>query len=244
MITAEELVLEISDNEEQKNFKLATVVELFDNDTAKIQFDGEDTPSEKQYAYLDSYVPSIEDRVLLGVLGGTYVILGKVNYNVSPSTEEEIDRYLFDLKQVIIQKGLNVTGPTTLNSGATIVGNVGVNGNVSATGLSATGAVTGANLNVSGEVKGDTLNIANAVTLARLTVTGNHTTTGTLTANSYFNHNGSYLKFFGQSAYTSRKTVNKYITSPIGADPDPKTMQNKLNELIQALQDYGLIGGS
>lgn len=87
MITAEELVLELSNKEESENFKLATVVSLFGNNTAKIQFDGEDTPSEKQYAYLESYKPTTEDRVLLGALSGTYVILGKVNYNVSPPVD-------------------------------------------------------------------------------------------------------------------------------------------------------------
>ena len=168
MITAEEFVLEIEPQEESKNFKLATVVELFENDTAKIKFDGEDAPSEKQYAYLDSYTPNTNDRVLLGVLGGTYVILGKVNYNVGPSTEEEIDRYLFDLKKVIIQKGPNVTqgietDTLAVNNGATILGNVGVNGSVTATGISSTGSVTGSSLNVTGEVKGNNLDVAGQV---------------------------------------------------------------------------------
>ena len=85
-MTAEDFVLELDDNEEKKSFKLAIVVDLFENETAKIQFDGEEEPSEKQYAYLDSYTPEIEDRVLIGALGGSYVILGKVNYNVIPST--------------------------------------------------------------------------------------------------------------------------------------------------------------
>lgn len=84
MMTAEDFVLELDDNEEKKSFKLAIVVGLFENETAKIQFDGEENPSEKQYAYLESYIPKIDDRVLLGVLGGTYIILGKVNFNESP----------------------------------------------------------------------------------------------------------------------------------------------------------------
>lgn len=158
MITAEELVFEIDNTEEQKNFKLGTVVELFENNTAKIQFDGEDIPSQKQYAYLDSYIPKVSDRILLGSLGGTYVILGKVNYNVSPSAEEEIDRYLFDLKQVIMKKGLNVVGGLETdnlitNNGATIVGNVGVNGSVNAVGLSASGNISGNNITIAGTIQ-------------------------------------------------------------------------------------------
>lgn len=146
MITTDELVELTEEQEQQNQFKLGTVVELFGVGTAKVQFDGEETPSEKQYAYLDSYIPEAGDRVLFGVLGGTYVILGKVNYNVSPSVEEEIDRYLFDLKKAIMQKGLKVslgveTDTLTVNNGATIVGNVGVNGKVNATEISATGKI-------------------------------------------------------------------------------------------------------
>ena len=151
MITAEELVIELNSSEEKQScFKLGTVVDLFDNNTAKVQFDGEDTPSEKQYAYLDSYIPGVGDRVLLGVLSGTYVILGKVNYNISPSIEEEVDRYLFDLKKVIMHKGLNVTGgidaDSVITDNLTVDGNIGVSGNVMATGISSSGNISGANI--------------------------------------------------------------------------------------------------
>jgi hypothetical protein len=248
VITAEEFVLEIDNKEENKNFKLATVVGLFDNDTAKIQFDGEDTPSEKQYAYLDSYVPEVDDRVLLGILGGTYVILGKVNYNVPPSTEEEIDRYIFDLKTVSILKGLQVSGVLTINNGATIVGSVGVNGTVTATGLSSTGSISasgnlsGANISTPGTLG------AGATTLLSLTVTGdasaNNVTGNTVKASSNFDHAGSGLKFFGKSSYSSQRTVNKYIPQPIGTEANVNTVNSRLNELITALQAYGLIGGN
>lgn len=66
------------------SFKLGTVADLFLNNTAKIQFDGEATPSEKQYAYLDGYVPVIGDRVLLAVTSSSHVILGKIKYNTTP----------------------------------------------------------------------------------------------------------------------------------------------------------------
>lgn len=250
MIDAEELVLELDNSEEShSNFKLATVTALFDNNTAKLRFDGEETASEKQYAYLESYKPTIDDRVLLGVLGGTYVILGKVNYNVAPPVEEEIDRYLYDLKKVIMQKGLSVTlGITTdtltVNNGATVVGNVGVDGSVNATGISATGAVTGANLNVAGEVKGDTLNIAKAVSLAGLTVTGNevtngyHQVKGILYADGLFSHRGSTISFFNKQSNYNKITVNK-----ASGTQTIESLQNVLNSLIGALQNYGLIGG-
>lgn len=62
--------------------------ELFYNNTAKLIFDGEETASQKQYAYLDSYTPAVGDRVLLASISGTYVILGKINYDVKPSGNE------------------------------------------------------------------------------------------------------------------------------------------------------------
>lgn len=66
------------------NFKLGVVTGLFSNGTAKIKFDGEDTASEKQYAYLSGYKPTVNERVLLAIVSGTYVILGTISYNVSP----------------------------------------------------------------------------------------------------------------------------------------------------------------
>lgn len=253
MITAEELVIEIDNSEESKNFKLATVVELFTNKTAKIKFDGEDAPSEKQYAYLDSYVPKINDRILLGVLGGTYVILGKVNYNVSPSVEEEIDRYIFDLKTVSILKGLQVSGVFTVNEGMTIVGNVGVNGTITATSLSSSGNITasgtlsGGNISTSGTLgAGDTtlskLTVSGATTLSSLTLSGtlnanNIVNVGnTLNANAGFLHKGSGLSFFNKNSLVSKITVGT-----LAGTPTVDTLQSKLNALITALQNYGLI---
>lgn len=246
MITAEELVLEVASQEESKNFKLATVIDLFENDTAKLKFDGEDVASEKEYAYLDSYTPTADDRVLLGVLGGTYVILGKINYNVSPSTEEEIDRYLFDLKQVIIQKGLNVTGSATFNSGATVMGDVGVDGNVNAVGLSATGVITGASLNANGQIKGGSLSTtgslnAGASDLDSLDVSGTsdlNTTniSGVLTANGSFIHKGNALSFFNVGGTYTRISIGT-LTGTVTADQ----VKDRLNDLITALGNYGLI---
>lgn len=170
MITAEDFVLELKNDEEKSNFKLATVVELFENDTAKIQFDGEEIPSEKQYAYLASYVPSVDDRVLLGALGGTYVILGKVNFNISPDIEEEDNKYLFDLETVNILKGLEVSGTTNFSDGMSIIGNVGVDGNVMATGLSATGAVSGST------IVGDSATISGALSAGTTSVSSLNST--------------------------------------------------------------------
>jgi len=78
---AEELLVQ---PEQQSIFRLGVVEELFDNGAAKVKFDGEETTSEKQYAYLSYYKPTVGDRVLLAAISGTYVILGNILYNQSP----------------------------------------------------------------------------------------------------------------------------------------------------------------
>lgn len=72
-------------------FKLAVVENLFEDKNAKIRFIGEDTVSEKKYSYLQSYGPSIGDKVLLAKVNKTWIILGKVNYNVEPIADTELD---------------------------------------------------------------------------------------------------------------------------------------------------------
>ena len=186
MINAEEFVLELNDTGESKNFKLGTVYALFVNNTAQIQFDGEDAPSEKQYAYLASYTPKVFDRVLLAITGGTYVILGKIHYNVPPATGEELDRYLFDQKLVTMTKGLSVTGVTALKSGATITGNLGVSGDITVAGITATGNVSGANMSTS----------------------GNHSTGGTI------QHTGTMLGFFGATPVDKHPLIKLSTTNP------------------------------
>lgn len=238
MITAEDFVLELNDDKESKNFKLGTVVDLFVNKTAKVKFDGEDIPSEKQYAYLKSYMPVVEDRVLLAVTGGTYIILGKVNFNVSPDEEEvpeEIDRFSFD-QIVKMYAGLTVSGLATFNNGMSVTGNIGVNGNVTATGVSATGAMTAASLYTPGTLgAGDT-------TLSKLQVNGS------ISGNSLSISQGA--TFYGSTQFRSsigffmgsprsKISVSKYSWGSGG--PTLNGLTEKVNELIDALRGYNLI---
>ena len=58
-------------------YKLATVTST--SGGVSVQFDGETTPSTKKYKRLASYSsPTVNDRVLLVKVGGTYVIIGKI----------------------------------------------------------------------------------------------------------------------------------------------------------------------
>jgi len=84
--TAQDLSMQIDQTQRISIFKLGTVTELFSNGTAKVQFDGEESASAKQYAYLSDYKPAANDRVLMAAAGGTYIVLGKLSYNTSPST--------------------------------------------------------------------------------------------------------------------------------------------------------------
>ena len=77
MISAEDFVFSMEGKEEKEIWKLGTVTELFASGKGKIMFDGEDTPSGKEYSSLN-YIATKGDRVLLAVVKGTYVILGKV----------------------------------------------------------------------------------------------------------------------------------------------------------------------
>jgi chromosome segregation ATPase len=65
--------------------KMATVVGFFEETkTAKIQFDGEDKPAEKEYPYLSSYSPKLDDKVFCLEFGESFIILGEVTFQKKP----------------------------------------------------------------------------------------------------------------------------------------------------------------
>ncbi len=61
----------------EKAYRMAIVDSIKDG-RPYIKFYGEDTPSLKPYKYLQSYIPTVTDKVLLARIGKSYVILGKV----------------------------------------------------------------------------------------------------------------------------------------------------------------------
>lgn len=85
-LTAEDQLISEQQVEPQadKAFKLATVTELLEDGCAKIKFDEDEEASEKEYAYLSCYSPTVGDRVLIGIVGASYVIIGKINYAIPP----------------------------------------------------------------------------------------------------------------------------------------------------------------
>ncbi len=98
MVTTDELLSIQQDQTQEKDFKLAKVVSLFPSGTAKIQFYGEDTASEKEYSYLSSYKPKQNDIVLVIPFSDTYIIAGRVLFQItladSTVTEEMLNAAL------------------------------------------------------------------------------------------------------------------------------------------------------
>lgn len=82
--SASEFFSNINNNKDNKAFKLATVTAV-SSGSPKIKFDGENTASLKQYAYIDGYIPVIGDRVLLASVGGSYIVIGKINSSNAPA---------------------------------------------------------------------------------------------------------------------------------------------------------------
>ena len=65
--------------------KMATVVGFFEETkTAKIQFDGEEKAAEKEYPYLSSYSPKLDDKVFCLEFGESFIILGEVTFQKKP----------------------------------------------------------------------------------------------------------------------------------------------------------------
>lgn len=92
MVDAQEIVglQNNQDTNQNQLFKLAQVTSLTENGTAIVQFNGESTPSLKEYSYLSSYKPNISDTVLMSKMLDTYIILGSVKYKQVPSVGDYI----------------------------------------------------------------------------------------------------------------------------------------------------------
>ena len=123
--------------EEQKQqvFRLGTVTNLFENGTAQVLFDGETEPSQKQYAFLSTYRPVVDDRVFLAAIGGTYVILGAISHEISGDDPDEGNFTTLQVSESAQIKDLTVSGSATLqslivNNGAVINGVFSVDGNI------------------------------------------------------------------------------------------------------------------
>ena len=64
---------------------LGTISAIDDDNGLQLIIDGEDTPTTKKYTYIASYVPTVDDRVIIEEIGGSYVIMGKIISDVASS---------------------------------------------------------------------------------------------------------------------------------------------------------------
>ena len=58
--------------------KIGTIKSNTSGSGVTVQIDGESAATTKKYTYLSSYTPTVNDRVLIAEVGGSYVILGKI----------------------------------------------------------------------------------------------------------------------------------------------------------------------
>lgn len=69
----------------EKTFRLGKVSPTYTSGLPKVLLDGDDGVGDVTYPHLFSYAPSANDRVLLIRFGTSYLILGKINNDGSPS---------------------------------------------------------------------------------------------------------------------------------------------------------------
>lgn len=93
--SAEELYAEeVGTGEKQERcFHMAVVKGFFEDGCAKVQFDGDAQPSEKKYAYINTFLPEKGDKVLIGKVGASYVIIGKIRYDEPPEAGDGEDKH-------------------------------------------------------------------------------------------------------------------------------------------------------
>ena len=86
---ASALIEATQQEKQQEVFRYATVVGIFDDGCAMVRFFGENDASQKEYSYLSTYVPKVDDIVIMAKTADTYIILGKVLHKIVLEPEAE-----------------------------------------------------------------------------------------------------------------------------------------------------------
>lgn len=98
-------------------YRLATVTSMFeDGFSPKLTFVGEQSESNKKFSYLYSCKPAINDMVLLAKTDSTFIILGKVAYDIAPdqgTTEDDIINII--TSQLLLNKVVKLNNNDTIN---------------------------------------------------------------------------------------------------------------------------------
>lgn len=258
--------------------KIATVVGFFEETKGpQIQFDGEEKPAEKEYPYLLSYTPNVDDKVFCLEFGESYIIIGKVNYqeepfNLSATLEEAIKPTKDDLANLkeTHEKFEKAYGEdkkelnekiSTLDTDVTSAANVAneaksTASSASSTASSASSTASSAVRTASSAVRtaddasstaSSAASTASDASKKAQNAVSTATSAKTAADNAMSRANSAYdrnsftrfsasgpIGFFGKSG-ASKRTVS--TTSSTDGD----SLKNKINEVIQALNYYGLL---
>lgn len=90
------------------SYRLASITAI-ESGGVSVQFEGEDTASDKTYTVVQNYHPTLGDRVVMLNISGTYIVLGSVGAPTAPI------EYI-----PASEKGV-ANGVATLNSGGQVV---------------------------------------------------------------------------------------------------------------------------
>lgn len=174
---------EIKNNKTEDNHKIAIVTSLFEDGCPRLTFVGEEQESKKKYSYIYSYIPTVSDSVLLIKANETYVIIGKIAYNVAPVdpiTEADIVNLITD--NTIKEEELNTLIDTRSDTRADAR-------------IVAKKCVT---LNSDGTISNSSSNYNNFFNLS---------------VSSNLKHTGSYLGFFNKTPTTKQTVDTIYVTT-------------------------------
>lgn len=131
-------VTKLKADDETTGNKVGTVVGLFESGAAKIQFDGEAEPSEKEFPYLKSYVPTIGDEVFLQRHAGDYIIIDAILNNGKSPHVIDLNNIKGDLKvdgKISSSKDIEVGQSLIVTEDIMLRGNILIDGTVTNEGL-------------------------------------------------------------------------------------------------------------
>jgi hypothetical protein len=249
--------------------KMATVVGFFeDSKAAKIQFDGEEKPAEKEYPYLSSYSPKLDDRVFCMEFGDSFIIMGEVNFQTEPFSLD--NTFTENLKP--IKNDLKATKDDLTTAKSKHDTDIqGLTKKLTDTKTELSNSISQTNNSVSNlssslnSVKGDLSTAKNDISNVKKTAdeasTKSVNNSHDISTNQYkISSNADaikkvdsrvddvlkkdtfdtlkvtrYVGFFGASATSKRNVYTVSNTS------DVSSVGSKLNELINALRNYGLV---
>ena len=126
-------VTKLKADDETTGNKVGTVVGLFESGAAKIQFDGEEEPSEKEFPYLKSYVPTIGDEVFIQRHAGDYIIIDAILNNGKSPHIIDMNNIKGDLKvdgKISSSKDIEVGQSLIVTEDVKVIGNITIDGTV------------------------------------------------------------------------------------------------------------------